>query len=213
MRSNRLWIGATCAVALALGAVAAVDAGTQTAGAQADSTVSPQQLKINQNISSAAVKRSNRSLNYLAPIRTTHSNGSNGGSEVVPEMQLWARLGKTGNITAQSGPASGLGSFTSSRKEPAADHPAGDYVVDFDIDVSACLWSASPFFPGPAGGAMFRAAVTEFVPGDPSKVRVKVFDIKAVAAADTTEEEAGALTDDVVGVQVLCAQRTISVTG
>ena len=54
MRSNRLWIGATCAVALALGAVAAVDAGTQTAGAQADSTVSPQQLKISQNISSAA---------------------------------------------------------------------------------------------------------------------------------------------------------------
>ena len=39
MRSNRLWIGATCGVALALGAVAAVDAGTQTAGAQADRRV------------------------------------------------------------------------------------------------------------------------------------------------------------------------------
>ena len=33
MRSNRLWIGVTCGVALALGVVAAVDAGTQTAGA------------------------------------------------------------------------------------------------------------------------------------------------------------------------------------
>ena len=39
MRSNRLWIGVTCGVALALGGVAAVDAGTQTAGAQADSTM------------------------------------------------------------------------------------------------------------------------------------------------------------------------------
>ena len=35
MRSNRLWIGVTCGVALALGVVAAVDAGTQTAAAQA----------------------------------------------------------------------------------------------------------------------------------------------------------------------------------
>ena len=34
MRSNRLWIGVTCGVALALGVVAAVDAGTQTAGAE-----------------------------------------------------------------------------------------------------------------------------------------------------------------------------------
>jgi hypothetical protein len=34
MRSNRLWIGVTCGVALALCVVAAVDAGTQTAGAQ-----------------------------------------------------------------------------------------------------------------------------------------------------------------------------------
>ena len=32
--------------------------------------VTPQQLQINQSISSAAVKRSNRALNYLAPIRT-----------------------------------------------------------------------------------------------------------------------------------------------
>ena len=36
MRSNRLWIGVTCGVALALSVVAAVDAGTQTAGAQAN---------------------------------------------------------------------------------------------------------------------------------------------------------------------------------
>ena len=33
MRSNRLWIGVTCGVALAFGGVAAVVAGTQTAGA------------------------------------------------------------------------------------------------------------------------------------------------------------------------------------
>ena len=38
MRSNRLWIGVTCGVALALGVVAAVDAGTQTAGARRPSS-------------------------------------------------------------------------------------------------------------------------------------------------------------------------------
>ena len=37
MRSNRLWIGVACGVALALSVVAAVVAGTQTAGAQARS--------------------------------------------------------------------------------------------------------------------------------------------------------------------------------
>ena len=121
-------------------------------------------------------------------------------------MQLWARLGKTGNITAQSGPASGPGSFTSSRKEPAADHPAGDYVVDFDIDVSACSWTASPFLPAAAGRPDAPRRRHRTRAGRSQQGQGEVFDIKAVAAADTTEEEAGALTDNVVGVQVLCAR-------
>ena len=52
MRSNRLWIGVACGVALGLATVAVVDLSTETASAQGGFTVSPEQLKINQNISS-----------------------------------------------------------------------------------------------------------------------------------------------------------------
>jgi hypothetical protein len=207
MRSNRLWIGVTCGVALALGAVAAVDAGTQTAGAQANFTVSPAQLKINQNISSAAVKRSNRSLNYLAPIRTTQSdnadNGSNGvkplsgipgagqgwaiGQLAPGQKQLWANLGPTGAITAQSGPSSGTGSFTSTRAA------AGNYTVDFKTNVSACSPSAAPFFPAGVAPAA-HVAVTAGVANQPTQVNVHLFTVAAPPAA----------VDGSVAVQVLC---------
>ena len=207
MRSNRLWVGVACGVALGLGAVVAVDAATEPAGAQANFTVSPEQLKINQKISSAAVKRSNRSLNYLAPIRTTQSDNADDGSNGVKPLssipgsgdgwtvgqlargqkQLWASLGPTGAITAQSGPASGTGSFTSTRTA------AGNYVVDFKTNVSACSWSASPTFPAGVAPTPL-AAVTAGVASQPTQVNVRVFTVAA----------APALTDNSVGVQVLC---------
>jgi hypothetical protein len=209
MRSNRLWIGVTCGVALALGVVAAVDAGTQTAGAQANFTVSPEQLRINQNISSAAVKRSNRSLNYLAPIRTTQTDNADDGSDGVKPLsgipgagqgwvvgqlargqkQLWANLGPTGAITAQSGPSSGTGSFTSTRTA------AGDYVVDFKTNVSACSWSAAPFFPAGVAPASL-AAVTAGVANQPTQVNVRLFAFGAALPP--------AAVDGTVALQVLC---------
>ncbi len=127
MRSNRLWIGVACGVALGLATVAVVDLSTQTASAQGGFTVSAEQLKINQNISSAAVKRSNRSLNYLAPIRTTATDNADDGSDGVKALssiagsgqgwtvgqlargqdQYWANVSSAGALTASSGP--GLG--------------------------------------------------------------------------------------------------------
>jgi len=207
MRSNRLWVGVACGVAIGLGAVVAVDAATEPAGAQANFTVSPEQLKINQNISSAAVKRSNRSLNYLAPIRTTQSDNADDGSDGVKALssipgsgdgwavgqlargqkQLWANLGPTGAITAQSGPSSGTGSFTSTRTA------AGDYVVDFKTNVSACSWGADPFFAAGVAPTPL-AAVTAGVASQPTQVNVRVFTVAA----------APALTDNTVPVQVLC---------
>ena len=81
MQSNRWWVGLACGVALGLGTVAVVGMVTGSAAAQSGNfTVSPQQLKINQNISSAAVKRSNRALNYLAPIRTNQTDAADDGS-------------------------------------------------------------------------------------------------------------------------------------
>src|SRR5262245_29019026 len=195
MRSNRLWIGVACGVALGLGVVAAVDAGTQPASAQANFTVTPAQLKINQNISSAAVKRSNRSLNYLAPIRTTQTdnadNGSNGvkplsaipgsgagwtiGQLAPGQKQLWANLGPTGAITASSGPTTGTGVFTSTRAS------AGNYTVNFQTNVSACSASATPYFPAGTAPAT-HAAVTAGVANQPTQVNVLLFTVGTTPA-------------------------------
>ena len=164
MRSNRLWIGVTCGVALALGVVAAVGAGTQANGEPAEgqqATDFTEQLEHNQNIASEATKRSNRSLNYLAPIRTTQSDdaddgsggvraGSGGGWTVGQlargQKQLWASLrpdaAKVDQTIAQSGPASGTpGSITSTREGD------GNYVVELQDRRLGLLVERHPLLP------------------------------------------------------------------
>jgi hypothetical protein len=185
MRSNRLWIGVACGVALGLATVAAVDLSTQTASAQGGFTVSAEQLKINQNISSAAVKRSNRSLNYLAPIRTTQTDNADDGSDGVKALssipgsgqgwtvgqlargqkQLWANVNGAGALTGSSGPTSGTAAFTATRAG------VGNYVVDFKTNVSACSWSATPYFATPPASAVIAVAVG--VPGQLTQVNVR----------------------------------------
>lgn len=77
-------LGIAGGAVLAMAGVAAVDTASERADAQSSQfEVSAEQLKINQNISSAAVRRSNRSLNYLAPIRTTTSDNADDGSNGV----------------------------------------------------------------------------------------------------------------------------------
>jgi hypothetical protein len=206
MRSNRLWIGVACGVALGLGAVVAVDAGTTPAGAQSGFTVSAEQLKINQNISSAAVKRSNRSLNYLAPIRTTQTDNADDGSNGVKALssipgsgqgwavgqlargqkQYWANVSPTGSLIASSGPASGTGAFTATKTA------TGEYTVDFKVNVSACSWSATPYSPAPPVTPVLALAVG--VARQPTQVGVHTFNASA----------APALADENFTVQVLC---------
>ena len=184
MRTNRLWLGLTCGVVLGLGVMAAVGVSTQTAQGAAF-TVSAEQLKINQSISSAAVKRSNRSLNYLAPIRTTATDGADDGSSGVKPLsgipgsgkgwvvdqlasgqkQYWLNVGPTGAITAQS---SSTGAFTAARTA------AGDYVVDFKTDVSKCSWTAAPYFPAPPGAPVFAFAIG--VPNQPTQINIRTLD-------------------------------------
>jgi hypothetical protein len=203
MRSNRLWIGLAGGVALGLGAVVAVDLGTQPASAQSGFTVSAQQLKINQNISSAAVKRSNRALNYLAPIRTTQTdNADNGSNGVKPldsipgsgdgwtvaqldqgQKQYWINVTGAGAATASSGPT-GTGAFTAARTA------VGTYTINFQTNVSACSWTASPTFPAPPGAALI--AVPIGLPGQPTQVQIR------------TGTPAGVPTDSNFTVQVLC---------
>ncbi|MBM3634638.1 MAG: hypothetical protein FJW99_05025 [Actinobacteria bacterium] len=62
--------------------------------ANENSTTASQQLLINQRISQAAVKRSNSSLNYLAPIRTTTTDAANTGANGVTPLSKVAGAGQ-----------------------------------------------------------------------------------------------------------------------
>ena len=86
MRTKHLILGTACGLALGVGVIAAVDAGTETADAQGDFKVTPAQLQINQKISQAAVRRSNQGLNYLAPIRTSQSDAADTGRNGVTPL-------------------------------------------------------------------------------------------------------------------------------
>ena len=216
MRSDRLWVGVACGVALGIGAVAAVGVGTQTAEG-ATFAVTPQQLKINQNISSAAVKRSNRSLNYLAPIRTTATDNADTGSNGVKALnsipgsgqgwtvgqlapgqkQFWATVASNGSLTSSSGPTSGTGVFTSSRTA------TGVYVVNFKVNVSACSWTVTPNFPTttPATTPAPHLAVTAGIANQLTQVGVSVYNVPVSATPPTTGPVP---VDGAFSVQVLC---------
>ena len=78
---------------------AAVLVGSGTAASENANTIN-QQLMINQRISQAAVKRSNSSLNYLAPIRTTATDAANTGAQGVTPLSKVTGAGQ-GWTTAQ----------------------------------------------------------------------------------------------------------------
>ncbi len=69
MRSNPILAGVACGAAIGLGALVVIDAATDTADAQSGFTVSAGQLRINQKISQAAVRRGHEALNLLRPVR------------------------------------------------------------------------------------------------------------------------------------------------
>ncbi len=72
-------------VAIATIAVIGTAAALVISGASAAPSTT-QQLQINQKISQAAVIRSNQSLNYLAPIRTTTTDAANTGKAGVTRL-------------------------------------------------------------------------------------------------------------------------------
>jgi hypothetical protein len=73
VRKRPLLAAAACGVVLGLGGIVAMDAATELADAQAEFTVSASQLRINQRISQAAVRRSNEALGLLGPVRPAES--------------------------------------------------------------------------------------------------------------------------------------------
>jgi hypothetical protein len=73
---GRWWVGVGAGLALGLGGVIAVEAATDEASAQRPVAVTAQQLKINQRISQAAVKRSNDAQARLTAV-SSGAVGSN----------------------------------------------------------------------------------------------------------------------------------------
>jgi hypothetical protein len=89
MRRRDTLTGVAAGVVLAVAGGFAIQGSLDRADAQSGFTVTPGQLQTNQKISQAAVRRSNRSLNYLAPIRTQATdNADNGNNGVRPLSQI-----------------------------------------------------------------------------------------------------------------------------
>ena len=135
-------------VAIAALAAAGTAAAIVVTGASGQATSSGQQLIINQRISQAAVRRSNAALNYLQAVRTTTNDNANGinksnpvgvqpatgagwlGSEISTGT-YYARVNADGTL------AGGSTGVTTGR------NAAGQYVVNYPVDVSTCTYSAT----------------------------------------------------------------------
>jgi len=150
---GRWWIGVAAGVALGLGSVVAVDAATDEASAQASNfRVSAEQLRINQRISQAAVRRSNESLNLLDPVRKEQGNPRDtapgwgttqirDGAVTKAKLETSVREGQPRWAVV----AAGTGALTRGKGATAAAKLAtvGLYTVTFDRDVSACSYQVT----------------------------------------------------------------------
>jgi hypothetical protein len=148
---GRWWIGVAAGVALGLGTVVAVDAATEEASAQARFTVSAEQLRINQRISQAAVRRSNESLQLLDPIRRDPRQPSKVLGWRTQDLRDNAvTSAKLAEPIREGQPrwavvAAGSGALTRAKGATASAKLAtvGLYTVTFDRDVSACSIQAT----------------------------------------------------------------------
>lgn len=148
MTSKRWWLGVTAGVAVGLGGVVVADQVSEPANA-APFTLSVNQLKINQRISQAAVRRSNEALRLLAPVRPAGSTPATGwptssirnGAVTSEKLDTAVREGQPrwAVVAATSGTLVRAKGASASAK--LAD--PGLYSVTFDRDVSACAIQAT----------------------------------------------------------------------
>ena len=156
---TRWWAGVAAGVVLGLAVVVGVEAGTDDASAQGGFAATAEQLRTNQRISIAAVRRSNEALNLLDPIRrqpklpqkvlgwrtqdlrdgaVSAAKIANGAvsdaklaSSVTSRLASWAVVGANGALARSSG------GITSQRTGEGA------YRVDFNRNVGQCAWTAT----------------------------------------------------------------------
>jgi hypothetical protein len=142
MRKRRMGVGAVFGVALGLTGVLALDAGTGQADGQRGFTVSPAQLKINQSISQAAVRRSNRSLNYLAPVRTGASDAADTGRSGVTPLAAVPGSGRGWTAAQIADGAITTGKLAADAVGGAqiADGAVGEAALSADLRRSRTKW-------------------------------------------------------------------------
>ena len=176
MRNRNLARGTAVAVAAALLAGGATALAQQDGKGDADFTVSESQLRINQRIASAAVKRSNQALDLLSPLTASSPRpGATNGwrtrdvrdgaitkSKLSPalrdETALFASVSATGGLTASRG-------VTGSQQIAQ-----GEYAVTFERTVTSCASWVQP-----VGQNAFTLAA-------PSTVQPNVLSVTTTAA-------------------------------
>lgn len=80
-RTRNVWVGLACGAALGIGGIIAVDAATGPAEAQGGFSVTPGQLRINQKISQAAVRRANQNRQDIEALQgAVGTNGATTGA-------------------------------------------------------------------------------------------------------------------------------------
>ena len=149
MRSRNWWVGMTAGMVLGLGAVIVSEQATTDAEA-ASISVTPAQLKINQRISQAAVRRSNESLDLLDPVRKSGASDDAPGWGTTQIRNGAVTTSKLDNTLREGRPrwavvAATTGALTRAKGASAATKLAdpGLYAVTFDRDVSACALQAT----------------------------------------------------------------------
>jgi hypothetical protein len=117
--TGRWWVAVAAGVALGLGTVVAVEAATDEASAQSGFTLSREQLRTNQRISIAAVKRVNQAQKDIAA------------------------LGAAAPLYAVSSGAVGSNLVRGRGAVSSQLIGEGNYRVKFTRNISACSWSAT----------------------------------------------------------------------
>lgn len=200
---TRWWAGVAAGVVLGLGVVVTAEVATDDASAQGGFAVTAEQLRSNQRISIAAVRRSNQSLDLLDPIlrqpkipnkvlgwrsqdlRDGAVTGAKIANGTVSETDLTAAL--AGRLPAWIVVnANGSVARRSDDRIAPSRSAAGTYRVDFKRDLGNCAWTG-----------------TQVETTDPGVVGIELA-VDTQQLSVTTNDEAGAPTDRPFSLQVTC---------
>lgn len=178
MTRGNWWVGVAAGAVLGLGGVIAAQEATDSASA-AQIAVSASQLKINQNISSAAVRRSNEALDLLDPVRKSGAADDapgwstaaiHDGAVTSAKLDTAVREGQPrwAVVAATTGAlVRGKGATTATKLAPV-----GFYGVTFDRDLSACSFQVT-IAPGDTAAVPVGQVSAWTNPTDPKTVTVR----------------------------------------